>query len=153
MLFLQLVEGEVVKRRWRCHAYCLMTNHYHLLLQAPGGDLSAGMKTIGVGYAVMFNKVYGRFGHVFQGRFKASQVETDEHALELARYIALNPVRAGIVERPEHWPWSSYSATVAGRLPVGLQSNWLADQFGGWEGLERFVENGLNRGQAPSRLP
>jgi REP-associated tyrosine transposase len=142
-LFLQLVEAEVARREWSCHAYCLMTNHYHLLLQAPDGDLSAGMKVIGVGYAVMFNKVYGRNGHLFQGRFKASRVERDEHVLELARYIALNPVRAGIVKRPERWPWSSYGAAASGTLAGGLRSDWLADRFGGPDALQRFVEAGL----------
>src|SRR5690242_4072986 len=106
-LFLELVAAQVTDRSWRCHAYCVMTNHYHLLLEVPGDDLSTGMHAIGSGYARMHNRVYGRVGHVFQSRFRATVVTSESHTLELARYIALNPVRAGLCERPEEWPWSS----------------------------------------------
>jgi putative transposase len=93
-LFLWLVESQAVRRGWSCHSFCLMDNHYHLLLQAPDGDLSQGMRAIGLGYARMFNKLYERVEHVFQSRFRAALVEHESHAIELARYIALNPVRA-----------------------------------------------------------
>jgi REP-associated tyrosine transposase len=150
-LFLWLVEAEVKKRGWGCHAFCLMDNHYHLLLQSPAGDLSDGMHAIGLGYARMFNRVHERVGHVFQGRFQARLVEREEHALELARYIALNPVRAGLVARPEQWRWSSYSAVVSGGwLPEGLRSSWFLEQFGSrpaaaLASLRGFVEAGVPR--------
>jgi REP element-mobilizing transposase RayT len=146
-LFLWLLEAQVVKRRWGCLAYCLMDNHYHLLLRTPHGDLSQGMQRVGSGYAHMFNKLHDRFGHVFQGRFKASLVEREAHALELGRYIALNPVRAGMVARPEDWPWSSYSSLHSSTWPYpGLRSEWLVEQFGGREGLQRFVVASLKPG-------
>jgi putative transposase len=143
-LFLWLVEEQVVKRGWGCHAFCLMDNHYHLLLQSPDGDLSQGMHAIGMGYARMFNKVYERVGHVFQGRFRAALVEHESHAIELARYIALNPVRAGLVARPEDWRWSSYSSFVSeGWLPEGLRSDWFLGQFGSSAAMRRYVERDL----------
>lgn len=136
--------AQAVKRQWACHAFCLMGNHYHLLLQAPEGDLSAGMRAIGLGYAKVFNHVYERVGHVFQSRFRAVAVERDEHVLELARYIALNPVRAGLVRRPEDWRWSSYAVAVnGGWAPEGLKSEWFVNRFGGRDGLRRFVEAGI----------
>jgi REP-associated tyrosine transposase len=143
-LFLWLVAQEVLRRRWSCHAFCLMDNHYHLLLQAPEGDLSTGMRTIGLAYARMFNKLYERTGHLFQGRFRAALVEHEAHGIELARYIALNPVRAGLVARPDQWRWSSYSASISGLwLPDGLHSDWFLRQFGSGEAMRRYVERDL----------
>ncbi len=142
--FLRLVSDQVEQRRWSCHAFCLMDTHYHLLLQAPEGDISAGMGAIGGAYAKMFNRANDRFGHLFQSRFRAVPVREQAHALELARYIALNPVRAGIVDRPERWRWSSYAAVCSGCwLFESLRSDWLIDQFGDPERLRRFVEAGL----------
>lgn len=97
--------------RWRCHAYCLMTNHYHLLLCTPEPNLARGMRQLNGVYTQRFNRAHRRVGHVFQGRYKAILVERDSYLLELARYIVLNPVRAGMVEDPADWPWSSYRAT------------------------------------------
>ena len=122
----------------------MMDNHYHLLIQAPRGDVSAGMQAIGGAYSNMFNRAHDRTGHVFEGRFGAVLVEHQEHALELARYLALNPVRARVVARPELWPWSSYAVLHSGRrLFPGLHSDWFLEQFGGRECLVRFVESGL----------
>jgi REP element-mobilizing transposase RayT len=151
-LFLRLLEVQVVRRRWNCLAYCLMDNHFHLLLKAPRGDLSEGMKTFSGGYANMFNKAHHRFGHVFQSRFNAALVEDEAHAFQSARYIALNPVRAGIVDRPGLWPWSSYTAVLENRwLCDGLRSRWFADRAGGRAALRDFVEAGVPVCQAPSR--
>ena len=143
-VFLWLVQRQVEKRGWDCHGYCLMDNHYHLLIQAPRGDVSRGMQAIGGAYSNMFNRANTRTGHVFEGRFGAALVEQQQHALELARYIALNPVRAGLVDRPERWPWSSYACLHSVRwLFPGLRSDWFIEQFGGRGGLVRFVESGL----------
>jgi hypothetical protein len=131
-----------------------MDNHFHLLLEAPDGDLSRGMKTISGGYATMFNKAHQRVGHLFQSRFNAELVQDGAHALEAARYIALNPVRAGLVRLPHDWPWSSYTSVLENRwLCDGLRSRWFTDQAGGREALRRFVEARLTTCQAPSRLP
>lgn len=97
------------------HCYCLMNNHYHLLLETPEGNLSQIMRHINGAYTTYFNVKRKRAGHLFQGRFKAILVEADEYALELSRYIHLNPVRAGIVERPDQYEWSSYNIYVEQR--------------------------------------
>jgi putative transposase len=118
---------------WQVHAWCLMGNHYHLLLQTPRANLSQGMRHLNGVWSQRFNRRYGRVGHVFQGRFKAIFVEQQSYLLELARYIVLNPVRAGIVPLPEQWSWSSYRDTMAApqsnATHAGLQSAWLLSQF------------------------
>ena len=96
---------------WLCHAYCLMPNHYHLLLGTPEANLSQGMRQLNGLYTQRFNRRHDRVGHVFQGRFKGILVERGAHLLELARYIVLNPVRAGIVACAEAYRWSSLRAT------------------------------------------
>ncbi|MCA1734260.1 MAG: transposase, partial [Acidobacteria bacterium] len=107
-LFLSLL-GEAVKRyRWILHEYMLMSNHYHLLIETPEKTLSRGMQWLNGEYARGFNKRHKRVGHLFHGRFKGQLVEKDSYLLELIRYVALNPVRAGIVARPEEYRWSSY---------------------------------------------
>ena len=103
--------GKVVDRfGWLCHAYCLMTNHYHLLLETPAANLSRGMQLLNGTFTQAFNRRHGRVGHVLQGRFKGILVEKESHLLELARYVVLNPVRAGVVRHPREYGWSSYSS-------------------------------------------
>src|SRR3989339_1664941 len=84
---------------WLCHAYCLMTNHYHLLIETPNANLSTGMRQLNGVYTQALNRRRNRVGHVFQGRYKAVLVQKDNHLLELCRYIVLNPVRAGLVDK------------------------------------------------------
>ena len=103
------------------HAYCLLSNHYHLLLETPEGNLSQIMRHINGAYTTYFNVKRKRAGHLFQGRFKAILVDADEYALELSRYIHLNPVRAGMVTRPEEYRWSSYNSYI-GQCTA---SSWL----------------------------
>lgn len=92
------------------HCFCLMTNHYHLLLETPRGNLQSILHHINTGYTNYFNAKKTRSGHLFQGRYRAILVEKDLYALELSRYIHLNPVRAGILEDPIQYPWSSFSS-------------------------------------------
>ena len=99
----------------------LMNNHYHLVLQTPEPNLSRGMQWLNGTYAAWFNRRYNRSGHLFHGRFKAFLIEKETYFAEVLRYVALNPVRAGIVERPEQYRWSSYRAT-AGFEPA---PDWL----------------------------
>ena len=113
------------------HAYCLMSNHYHLLLETPAGNLSQIMQHINSAYTTYFNVKRKRAGHLFQGRYKAILVEADEYATELSRYIHLNPVRAGMAARPEDWPWSSYRGYIGqGKAPEWFKREFILGYFG-----------------------
>lgn len=130
MLFLDIL-GEVVERLgWRLHAYCLMGNHYHLMVETPRANLATGMRQLNGVFTQGTNRRHGRVGHLFQGRYKAILVERDAYLLELSRYIVLNPVRAGMVAQPADWPWSSYRATAGlDSVPPWLTVDWLLDAF------------------------
>jgi REP element-mobilizing transposase RayT len=113
-----------------CHAYCLMTNHYHLLMQTPEVNISQIMKQINSIYTQRFNREHRRMGHLFQGRFKSIIVDKGAYLLELCRYIVLNPVRAGMVEDPGRYRWSSFKATAGMiKTPDFLSTNWILSQF------------------------
>jgi hypothetical protein len=107
-----------------------MDNHYHLLIETPEPNLSEGMRQLNGRYTQGFNRMHDRVGHVFQGRYRAIVLEKESHLLEVCRYVALNPVRAKAVERPEEWNWSSYGRT-AGLAPSHpcLVVDWLLGQF------------------------
>jgi len=125
-LFLELMSREAVARQWSCHAYCLMTNHFHLIVQTSRGDLAAGMHRVGTCFANQYNRAYEARGHVFHGRFQSIPVEDDEYAVELARYLAMNPVEAGLCAAPEEWPWSSYAVTIKeGGFRPGFGDDWM----------------------------
>jgi REP-associated tyrosine transposase len=115
--FLGVLERVIDKYRWQLHAYVLMSNHYHLLLTTPEPTLSSGMQQLCGNYAEHFNEVHARVGHLFQGRFKSHLVDNERYLLEVSRYIVLNPVRAGMVDPPGEWKWSSYAATASLTLP------------------------------------
>lgn len=130
-----------------------MDNHYHLLVQTPDGNLSKGMRQLNGVYTQTSNRRHGRVGHLFQGRFKAILVDSDAYLLELARYVVLNPVRAGMVKRPEAWKWSSYRASL-GKAPADsfLSVDGLLAQFAQRRSVAqaryaRFVAEGI---KAPS---
>jgi putative transposase len=127
-----IVLGLVCERfNWVVHAYCQMSNHYHLLLETPDGNLSAGMRQFNGQYTQRFNRRHGMVGHLFQGRYKAILIQKEAHLLELSRYVVLNPVRAKMVVSPEDWPWSSYSACFQDQFaPKWLDTDWLLGQFG-----------------------
>lgn len=115
--FLRLVERVSDRSSWRCFSYCLMPNHYHLVVEAVNGDLSIGMHRLNSSYAHYFNERHGLDGHLFQSRYHAVLVGSDWHLLELSRYLAFNPVRARLCASPVAWPWSSYAAMV-GEIPA-----------------------------------
>ena len=129
--FLEYV-GEAVKRYGiKVHTYCLMTTHYHFLIETPHPNLSQAIKWINVGYSVYFNRKRRRSGHLFQGRFKAVLVDADEYLKHLSRYIHLNPVRARMVEHCRDYAWSSYRA-LSGYVesPEWLETDGLLSLFG-----------------------
>jgi putative transposase len=124
--------GETCDRyRWQCHAYCLMDNHYHLLVETVDGVLSKGMRQLNGVYTQTFNRAHERSGHVFQGRYKAILVDKDRYLSEVARYIVLNPVRARMVRSAKGWRWSSYRATAGQQnAPSWLQVYGLLAALG-----------------------
>jgi REP element-mobilizing transposase RayT len=128
--FLAGLRSVIERYRWLCSAYCLMDNHYHLLIETPAANLSQGMRQLNSVYTQAFNRRHGGVGHVLQGRYKAILVEADAYLLELARYIVLNPVRAGMVRGAGDWPWSSYRATAGDGAASGAGDqavpSWLA---------------------------
>lgn len=129
--FLSVLDGVVSRHAWRCHAYCLMPNHYHLMIETSVPDLSAGMHRINGAYAHWFNRKHGFDGHLFQGRFHSVLLNSTWHLLELSRYIVLNPVRADLCREPAEWRWSSYRATLAlASTPAFLTVDWVLSQFG-----------------------
>jgi len=139
---------------WRVHAYCLMDTHLHLVVETPEPNLGKGMQRLVGGYARTFNRRHGRYGHLFAGPFKASPIDVEAYAFEVAAYVVLNPLRAGLVDDPADWPWSSYRAT-AGLVNVpefgetGLVfgmlhwDHWLAQSL-----YREHVRDVQHRGQA-----
>ena len=129
--FLASLSHIVDRFDWICHAYCLMNNHYHLLIETPRANLSQGMQLLNSMLSQRFNRRHKRVGHVLQGRFKGILVEKESQLLELARYIVLNPVRAKAVPHPGDYTWSSYRATVGVAQPgSSLTVEWILSQFG-----------------------
>jgi REP-associated tyrosine transposase len=129
--FYALLNAVVGDERWEVHGYCLMGNHYHLLVETPEGYLSRGMKALNSRYAQWFNWRHGRRGHLLEGRFRSVLVQKESHLLELLRYIALNPVRAGLVKGVGDWRWSSYRETAGmAEVPEWLAVDWTLSQFG-----------------------
>ncbi len=149
--FLEIL-GQVCDRfNWIVHAYCLMPNHYHLIVETVDGHLSQGMRQLNGVYTQAFNRSHGRVGHVFHGRFKAILVEKENYLLELGRYVVLNPVRASMVKEAVDWPWSSYRQTI-GLEPKQkfIETDFLLAAFGkttkaAIEGYKRFVSEGRNQ--------
>lgn len=157
-----------------CMTYCLMPNHVHLLVDAKQKQLSAAMRYVNGVYAQRFNREHGFRGHLLQGRFKAKPIADEGHLGEALRYIVMNPVRAGLCERPEQWPWSSYRAHLGLSSPRGfLEVERVLRLFGrddakAREELARFVDlalpagaeqidapgrRGQSRGQSPFGAP
>ncbi len=125
------VLAEVRERfNWSIHAYCLMSNHYHLLIETPDSNLARGMRHLNGVYTQRFNRQHKRIGHVFQGRYKAILVQKESYLLELSRYIVLNPVRAGMVRSAKDWKWSSYRETAGLSDPYAwLTTDWILAAF------------------------
>jgi len=144
--FLQILADTVKRCGWILHAYCLMTNHYHLLLETPNANLGKGMQLLAGTYTNRFNRRNSRVGHVFQGRYKAILIEKESHLLEVARYVALNPVRANMVAHAGDYKWSSYNATISkASVPTWLSVDEVLARFHrqrlkAYEAFARFVD-------------
>ncbi|MFO7558973.1 MAG: transposase [Desulfobacterales bacterium] len=129
--FLEYLESAVLRYDAVIHTYCLMDNHYHLLLETPSGNLSQIMHHINGSYTTYFNVKRKRAGHLFQGRYQSILVDIDEYANELSRYIHLNPVRAKMAELPESYEWSSYPCFIGkNKAPKWLHRNFILAYFG-----------------------
>ena len=158
LMFLQTLAEVVQRFNWLCHGYCLMTNHYHLIVETPDANLSKGMRHLNGVFTQASNRRHKRAGHLFQGRFKGILVDKDNYLLELSRYVVLNPVRADMVKQPMQWKWSSYGAMV-GQVPVlsWLTVDTILVQFGkrrtnAQQRYKDFVKQGIKSGSIWSEL-
>ena len=148
-LFLNTLKKVNKRFNWVCHAYTLMDNHYHLVIETPDGNLSKGMRQLNGVYTQAFNKRHKRVGHIFQGRYKAVLIQKETHLLEVCRYIVLNAVRSGSVKSPAAWKWSSYPATAGtGTSHPCLTTDWVLGQFGtqmasARKRYKKFVRDGI----------
>jgi len=149
--FLDILSKVCERFNWVVHAYCLMTNHYHLLIETPDANLSQGMRQLNGVFTQRFNRSHERVGHVFQGRYKAILVQKESYLLELARYIVLNPVRAQMVRSAKDWPWSSYRVTAGiKKKDKWLTVDWLLASFSSRKSIavkryREFVLEGRNQ--------
>lgn len=149
--FLSVLHDVLIRYNWLCHAYCLMDNHYHLMLETSDGNLSFGMRQLNGVYTQKYNRRHKKTGHIFQGRFKAILVEKESYLLELCRYVVLNPIRAQMVENPKQWLWSSYCATAGFKKPPEyLSVDWILGLFSdrrktAQERYRVFVKEGMNK--------
>jgi REP element-mobilizing transposase RayT len=147
--FLGVLATVVNRCEWSCRAYCLLSTHYHLLCLTPHANLAAGMQYLNGRYAQWANWRREERGHVFEGRYGAVLVESESHAVEVHRYIGLNPVRAGLVRHPEDWPWSSLPAVLGLQEPVPfLDVRAVLEEFGpsvasARRRLRTFLRDGL----------
>jgi putative transposase len=133
-------------------AYCLMGNHFHVLLRTPESNLSRAMRHLNGVYAQRFNRRHLRVGHLFQGRFAAKLVQDDHHLLATVRYIVRNPCRAGLCASPREWHWSSHRATLGLEPPWFLSLGGLFAQLGGTRGKARAIYARLTETEVPYSL-
>jgi REP element-mobilizing transposase RayT len=147
-LLLDLLAEAVSRFEWECISFCVMTNHYHALIRTPAPNIADGMCRLNGQFAQTYNRRHGRTGHVFERRYHAELIRREGHLLEACRYIALNPVRAGMCDRPEDYEWSSFAAAI-GRKPcppfLGVASliGLFGTDSGARERLDAFVHDRL----------
>lgn len=147
-VWLRLFVTTVARYRWRCLAVCLLSTHWHVILDVPDGSLAAGMHRLVGGYSKRFNARHGRTGYLVRDRYWSRRKETSAEVLEAFRYVAMNPVAAGLVDKPEDWRWSSYGAVVGvSDLFEFVDASPVLGEFGSSRnarirGLRSFVEAG-----------
>ena len=146
---------------WSCLAYCLMGNHIHVVTRAPAGSIARGMRDLLGGHARHFNSRHDRSGHVFGSRFHHVHIASERQLLATLRYVALNPVRAGLVERPEEWAWSSYASLMRGVSHPGtvdthaLLALVAKEDVSPWTARQRLadhIEAGIDEARAAARI-
>ncbi|HCC83670.1 TPA: addiction module toxin RelE [Candidatus Uhrbacteria bacterium] len=148
--FVSILSDVAYSRNVICYAYCLMSNHYHLEIETPDGNLSAFMRDLNGIVSQDYNKRHGKTGHLFQGRYHSYLIEKETYLMEVARYVVLNPVRAGLVKQPEQWRWSSYRATLGQvESPSFLATYALLKFFHNrrpqaQKNYQKFVSEGIN---------
>ena len=148
--YLNILHTTIERFNWLCHVYCLMGNHYHLMIETPVANLAKGMKYLNQVYSQFFNWKYNRVGHVLQGRYKSYIVQKEAYLLHCCRYIVLNPWEAKLVEHPAEWKWSSYGATTGLiKPPTFLTTDWLLEIFGSdvrraRKNYVQFIESDMN---------
>ncbi|WP_028103386.1 REP-associated tyrosine transposase [Pseudoduganella violaceinigra] len=131
LIWLDLLAGTVEKHAVKVHGYCLMPNHYHLLIETPNANLSKAIHMLNARYCQHFNKRHHVSGHVIQGRFHAILIKSDRQLQAVSRYMNLNPLRARLVRNPSEWPWSSYPAYLAPEnAPNWLETERVLSEFG-----------------------
>ena len=156
--FLRILSEVKARKPFRLYAYCLMPNHFHLLLEVDKFSISAIMHRLLTRYRKYFNIRRRRFGHVFQSRFKAILCDKDTYLLELLRYIHLNPVRARLVSGPELWPWSGFADYLAERPQALTDTEFPLSRFhtdkdrARWL-YRRFVDDGIGMGHQEDYYP
>jgi REP element-mobilizing transposase RayT len=154
-MFLSILAENLEQHQVVCHAWVMMDNHYHLLLETPAPNLSLAMKHVNGIYTQKFNKRHHRVGHLFQGRYKSIVVEKDSYLKELCRYVVSNPVRAKMVKLPGDWKWSSYRGTAGLSKPdKWLETDWILSQFGSnkpqaQKAYTAFVADGIGSKESP----
>ncbi len=146
--FMELLGREAAQQRWLCHAWCLMPDHYHLIVETPEPNLGRGMARLNMSYSQWFNRRNHRPGHLFQGRYKAIVVEKGDALLALCRHVVLNPVRCKLVNHARLWRWSNYTTATDTGAADWIASGWTLDRLGGTrEAYRRYIDEGLD---APS---
>lgn len=149
--FLKLLAQTCQRFGWHSYAWCLMGNHYHLVIETSEANLSRGMRHINGVYTQTFNRTHQRVGHLFQGRYKAILVEKDSYLLEVIRYVLLNPVRANMTKTAGQYPWSSYRAMISkATTPDWLERDWVLGHYGNrlsaaQEQFIKFIQDGDNQ--------
>ena len=129
--FLKLLSQTCQRFNWQSYAWCLMNNHYHLVIETAEANLSRGMRHLNGVYTQTFNRTHKRVGHLFQGRYKAILVEKESYLLEVIRYVLLNPVRANMSKTAGQYPWSSYRAMIGKTTtPDWLEKDWVLGHYG-----------------------
>jgi len=151
--FAELLGREIAQHKWLCHAYCLLEDHYHLVIETPEANLGRGMGRLNMAYSQWFGREHDQPGHLFHGRYKSIILQKERHLMEVCRHVVLNPVRVQAVNRVDHWKWSSYRPLAFEEAePSWLHRDWLlnhltsniSDHAGAWRD---YIEKGMN---APS---